>query len=79
MTFAVEQGGKKALGRPIETDNKQTPWSESSSELYQPSDRCLSAKLVPPFADRGYHMVSMTDPYGRTLGFLDRSRYFSFK
>jgi hypothetical protein len=24
-------------------------------------------------------MVSVTDPYGRILGFLDRSRYFFFK
>jgi hypothetical protein len=31
------------------------------------------------FADRGCHVVSMTDPYGRILGFLDRSRYFSIK
>jgi hypothetical protein len=29
------------------------------------------------FADRGCHMVSVTDPYGRILDFLDRSRYFS--
>jgi hypothetical protein len=25
----------------------------------------LSAKLVPTFADRGCHVVSATDPYGR--------------
>jgi hypothetical protein len=25
------------------------------------------------------HVVSMTDPYGRILDFLDRSRYFSIK
>jgi hypothetical protein len=31
------------------------------------------------FADRGYHMVSVKDPYGRILGFLNRSRYFSTK
>jgi hypothetical protein len=24
-------------------------------------------------------MVSVTDPYGRILGFLDRSRYFPIK
>jgi hypothetical protein len=29
------------------------------------SDRRLSAKLVPTFADRGCHMVSATDPHGR--------------
>jgi hypothetical protein len=29
----------------------------------------LSAKLVPTLADRGCHMVSMTDPYCRILDF----------
>jgi hypothetical protein len=28
---------------------------------------------VPTFADSGCHVVSMTDPYGRILGFLDRT------
>jgi hypothetical protein len=28
---------------------------------------------------QGCHVVSMTDPCGRNLGFLDRSRYFSSK
>jgi hypothetical protein len=31
------------------------------------------------FADRGCHVVSVTDPYGRILDFLDKSRYFSIK
>jgi hypothetical protein len=31
------------------------------------------------FVDRRCHVVSVTDPYGRILGFLDRSRYFSIK
>jgi hypothetical protein len=44
-----------------------------SSELYRPSDRRLSAKLVPIFADRGCHVISVADPYGRILGFLDRT------
>jgi hypothetical protein len=59
--------------------NKQTLWSESTNELYRPSDRRLSAKLMPTFADRGCHVGSMTDPYSRILGFLGRSRYFSIK
>jgi hypothetical protein len=46
-------------------------WSGSASEIYLPSDRHLSAKLVPPFADRGCHVVSVTDLYCRILGFLD--------
>jgi hypothetical protein len=48
-----------------------TPWPYSASELYRASDRRLSAKLVPAFADRGCHVVSVTDPYGRIFGFLD--------
>jgi hypothetical protein len=59
--------------------NKQTPWSESVSELYRPSDRRLSEKWLPSCADKGCHVVSVTDPYGSILGFLDRSRYFSIK
>jgi hypothetical protein len=30
-------------------------------------------------ADKGYHVVSVMGPYGRILGFLDRSHYFSIK
>jgi hypothetical protein len=55
---------------------KKTPWSESTSELYRPSDHRLSAKWLPTFADKGCHVVSVTDPCGCILGFLDRSRYF---
>jgi hypothetical protein len=61
------------------TNNKQTPWPESASELYRPSDRRFSAKWLPTFADKGCQVVSVTDPYGSILGFLDRSRYFSIK
>jgi hypothetical protein len=58
---------------------KKTPWPESTNELYRQSDSRLSAKLVPIFADRGYQVVSVTDPSGRILGFPDRSRYFFFQ
>jgi hypothetical protein len=58
---------------------KQTPWPQSASELYRPSDRRLSMKLVPTFADRGCRVISATDPYGRILDFLDRSRNCSFQ
>jgi hypothetical protein len=57
----------------------KSPWSESASELYRPSDRRFSAKLVPTFAVRGCHVISVTDPYDRIIGFLDRIRYFSIK
>jgi hypothetical protein len=38
-----------------------------------------AAKLSSTFADRGCHVVSVTDIYDRILGFLDRSRYFLFQ
>jgi hypothetical protein len=58
---------------------KKTPWPESARELYRLSDRRLSPKLVPTLADRGCRVVSTADPYGRDLGFLDRSRYIFFQ
>jgi hypothetical protein len=35
------------------------------SELYRPSDRRLSAKLVLTLVDRGCRVVSATNPHGR--------------
>jgi hypothetical protein len=69
----------KCVPLQIPPKQKQTPWPESTSAIYRPSDRLLSAKLVPTFAHRGCHVVSVTDPYGRNLGFLDRSCYFFFQ
>jgi hypothetical protein len=53
-----------------------TPWSVSASELYRMSNRHLSAKLMQTFGDRRCQVVSVTDPCGHILGFLDRNRYF---
>jgi hypothetical protein len=39
----------------------------------------LSAKLVPTFAAGGCRVASAADPYGRNVGFPDRSRYFLFQ
>jgi hypothetical protein len=39
----------------------------------------LLCELVPTSADRGCCVVSATDPPGRILGFLDRSRYCFFQ
>jgi hypothetical protein len=58
--------------------NKLTPRPESVSEIYRPSDSILSAKFVLTSADRGWYVVSATDPHGSILGFLDRSRYVFF-
>jgi hypothetical protein len=61
------------------TKKNWTPWPESASELYRPSDHRLSTKLATAFAGRGCHVVSVTDPYVRILWFLDRSRNFFFQ
>jgi hypothetical protein len=39
----------------------------------------LSVKFVPSSTDRGCHVVSVMEPYGRNLDFLDWSRYFIFQ
>jgi hypothetical protein len=64
---------RSPYGLPGRFKKKKTPWSESASELYRPSDRRLSAKWLPTFADRECHVVSVTDPYCRILGFLSSS------
>jgi hypothetical protein len=50
-----------------------TPWPEFEREPYRPRDSRLSAKSWQTLADRGCHTVSVTDPYGRILRFLDRT------
>jgi hypothetical protein len=37
----------------------------------------LVGEVIAKFC--GWRLVSVTDPYGRILGFLDMSRYFSIK
>jgi CBS-domain-containing membrane protein len=59
--------------------SEKTPWSESAIELSRPSERCFTTKLVAIFTDGECHVVSVTDPNGHILGFLDRSRYFFFQ
>jgi hypothetical protein len=58
---------------------KQTPWPESASELYRPSNRRLSAKLVPTLADRGCCVVSTTNSHGREFQFSRPEPLLSFK
>jgi hypothetical protein len=39
----------------------------------------LVSEVTANFADRGCHVVSVTEPYGRILGFLDRSRILFYQ
>jgi hypothetical protein len=48
----------------LKKKKKKKPWPESASDL--------SPKSVQTFEDRGWHVVSVADPYGCILGFLDR-------
>jgi hypothetical protein len=59
-----------ANGIMAKKQNKQTPLSESTSELYRPSDRCFSTKLMPIFPDRG-------GPRGQSDGSLRPYSWFS--
>jgi hypothetical protein len=44
-----------------------------------PTERPPLVREVENFVVNGCHVVSVTDLYGRILGFLDRTRYFFFK
>jgi hypothetical protein len=66
--------------QPTSTEDRSNLKLNSMARVRErtiPSDRLLSAKLVPIFANRGCHMANVTDPYCRILGFLDRSHYSS--
>jgi hypothetical protein len=45
--------------------NKTNSGAQSASELYRPSYRRLSARLVPTLAERGCRVVSVTNPHDR--------------
>jgi hypothetical protein len=58
-------------------NTKLTPWPQSANELYRPL--LVSEVSANFFADRGCHVVSVTNPYGRNFRFLDRSSYYFFQ
>jgi hypothetical protein len=59
--------------------NKQKiPWPESANCTDRATAACRGSKC-PLLRIVGCRVVSVTDPYGRILGFLDRSRYFFFQ
>jgi CBS-domain-containing membrane protein len=60
------------------SDKQKTNKLHGLSPIANYTVRRLLAKLVPAFADTGCHVVSVTEPQGRILGFLDPSRHFFF-
>jgi hypothetical protein len=61
------------------THLQQTQWPESASELHRPSDRLLSAKLVPFSADRGASCSQRGGSPTAVISVIDRSRYLFFQ
>jgi hypothetical protein len=58
--------GRDSKGVPLEyTKQNELRGLQCESELYRPSDRLLSAKLVPTFADKGVTWSAQRIPHGR--------------
>jgi hypothetical protein len=80
VSKTVSHVGIFAAWRDKNTSNNKTNSVVWVRERTIPTERpLLVGEVIAKFADRGCHVVSVTDPYGRILGFLDRSRYFSIK
>jgi hypothetical protein len=81
--FERQQNNLVTMFNPLmnkQRRRKRTLWPQSASKLYRPSDRRLLVKLVLTFfANRGCHVVNVTNPYGSIFSFLDRSRYYFFQ
>jgi hypothetical protein len=63
----VARGASANSEHTVRQASKKNSMACTASELYRLSDRRMSAKLVPTFADSGCHVVSVTDSYGRIL------------
>jgi hypothetical protein len=62
----------------FDTENKLRGLSPRANYTDRATAACRPSNCQL-FADRGRYMVSLTDPYGRILNFLDKSRYCSIK
>jgi hypothetical protein len=70
--FGLQVGGTQLKSQ---TKTKLVVWCPRVNYTDRATATCRRSDCQL-FADRGCHMVSVTDPYGRILGFIDRSRYF---
>jgi hypothetical protein len=64
------------LWTKIKNKGKKAPWPGSTRELYRLSDRRLSVKLLPTFANRGVSRSPRGGSPTTVISFLDRSRFF---
>jgi hypothetical protein len=77
-TVAEVRSDCKGIGRPVLTQTKPHGLSPRANYTDRATAACRRSDCQL-FADRECHVVRVTDPYGRILGFLDSSRYFSIK
>jgi hypothetical protein len=67
----------------VATGKNQSWWGDSMVWVHGwtiPTERPqLVGEVSAKFVDRGFHVVSAMDPYGRILQFLDQSHYFIFQ
>jgi hypothetical protein len=61
------------LAKRVQQTNSVAIVRERTIPTERPS---FIGEVTDKFADRECHVVSVTDPHSRILGFLDRSRYF---
>jgi hypothetical protein len=84
-TSARDKGRKAAStdcawSRIVEFRESKLNSVELVRERTIPTERSpLVGEVSAYFSNRGCHVVSLTDPYRRNLGFLHRSRYFFFQ
>jgi hypothetical protein len=61
ISISRKHFNRTALSTSLEHSLKLLHWNEltpvSASELYRPSDRCLSEKTVPKFPDHSYKLL----------------------
>jgi hypothetical protein len=58
---------------------KKTTWFSPRANYADRVSAACRRSDCQLFAERGCHVVSVTYLYGRILGFIDRSRYFSIE
>jgi hypothetical protein len=73
------QDGRSRVPDPMKTKTKLNSVAGVPERTIPTERPLLVGEVSANFADRGYHVVSVTDFYSRILGFLDRGHYFSPK
>jgi hypothetical protein len=74
------------MGQPVDKRHKYRDlvlqvggWTRTCKKLRGLSLQAnYTGEVSAHFAGRGCYVISVPDPYGRILGFLDRSLYFFF-